>query len=76
MTIPTLCALEAWGGLGSLQRPMYCLLRAPMVLIKVREHFHLRLWWFSESFVQQTFKNVHYLCLAGLGGLQHPIQMY
>ena len=45
------------GGLGGLQRPMWSLLRASMVLLKVREHLYLTLWRFSKGFVTLTFKN-------------------
>ena len=70
------------GGLGGLQRPMWSLLRASMVLLKVREHLYLTLWWFSKGFVTLTFKNFIAKSFfftpinrtnGGPGGLQHPI---
>ena len=69
------------GGLGGLQCPMWSLLRASMVLLKVREHLYLKNWWFSKGFVTLTFKNFSAKSFfipinrtnGCPGGLQHPI---
>ena len=45
------------GGLGGLQYPMWSLLMASKVLLKVWKHLHLTLWWFSKGFVILTLKN-------------------